>query len=423
VTDRGALRLDGDGLKEDLDRQPPRLPRGGLALTTSAAHSLERAQRISPRAEYVGPSGRPVPLVRAGARRAGRGPRLRNPEIFGRPTPLDRSPAPDVRARGILDRARPARLRADGRGKTRLVAEALTRHSESTLWVDLGASRAQLRPSLAAQIFAQASLLAGSHDRRTWSEDRHEWHELVARRHRPRDFAERLALATWAWLRRHQGPVRLVIDGMEGASPQERELLTRLSELPQLGRSLRLVLMGRRGSWESGWPAAPVVSVESLDEAEAAALAGQLTHALGLPQEVIDRLATACGRQSLRLRRGHPAAHPSRPATAGLRQFLLRRRARRGFTPTPRLVRQVRAEADRLGATEPLRLLAAAGQALPGAELADPASGWQKEALRSSWLRDRHDTLGTRCRMAAAVRLRPVCSSRSAPASGTACGS
>ena len=60
VIERGALRLEGDGLKEDLDRQPPRLPRGAVALTSSAAHSLEHAQRISPRAQYLGPSGRPA---------------------------------------------------------------------------------------------------------------------------------------------------------------------------------------------------------------------------------------------------------------------------------------------------------------------------------------------------------------------------
>lgn len=384
--ERGVLRLEGDGLWEDLDRQPPRLPRGAFALTSSAAHSLERVQKVSPRAQYLGPSGRPVPLVRAGRRRAGRGPHLRNPEMFGRPTRWTerRSLA------AVFDEARsePA-VRVCGpmgSGKTRLVAESLARLPETVLWVDVGASRALLRPSLAAQILSQANLLAGPPERRRWSEERHEWREMIARRQQPREFAERLALATWAWLRRHQGPIRLIVDGMEGASPEERELLARLGELPQLGRSLRLVLVGRRGDWEMGWPSAPLVAVDSFEEAESAAFAAQLTHPLGLPREIVDRIGAAAA--------GNPFAFEE-----GILQLIHRGHLRRvygnffyggdrgeGFSPTPRLIRQVRAEADRLGTTEALRMLAAAGQPLPGAELPETAADWQKEALRNGWL-------------------------------------
>jgi tetratricopeptide (TPR) repeat protein len=384
--EEGALRLASDELSQDLDRQPPQLPRRAVALTTSAVHSLERAQQIWPRSEYAGASGRRVPLARAGLRRAGGGPRPRNPQIFGRPTRWIARPGPE----GELAAAWSApvlRIAGGlGAGKTRLVAEALARRSETALWVDLGASRAALRPSLVAQIFSQASLLAGPGARRQWAQDRHEWHELLALRNAPRGFAERLALATWAWLPRHAGPLRLIVDGVEGASPGERALLARLGELPQVGRSLRLVLIGRRGQWEEGWSGAPEVTVEPLLDAEASSLAAQLTHALRLPDEVAERLVQAAA--------GNPFA-----LEEGVLQLIHRGLLRRvygnffyagersvAFAPTPRLVRHVRAEADRLGATEALRRLAAAGRALPAVDLADGGDGWEAPALHAGWI-------------------------------------
>ncbi len=384
----GGVRLESDELSQDLDRLAPQLPRHIVALTSSAVHSLERAQPILPRGEYAGPSGRRVPLARAGLRRAGRGPRPRNPEIFGRPTRWIDRPGPEgalaapwispvVRVVGGL-----------GAGKTRLVAQALARGSETALWVDLGSSRAALRPSLVAQIFSQASLLAGASARRQWPQDLHEWHELLARRNDPRAFAERLALATWAWLRRHGGPIRLVVDGMEGASPGERTLLACLGDLPQVGRSLRLVLIGRCGDWEEGWRAAPAVTVESMDDGEATALAEQLTRALGLPGEIAERIVQAAA--------GNPFAFEE-----GVLQLIHRGLLRRvygsffyagdrtaGFMPTPRLLRQVRAEADRLGATAALRRLAAAGRALPAVDLADTGEAWRESALAAGWIRE-----------------------------------
>ncbi len=382
-------RLIGDRLTEDLERSAPVLPAGSVLVTSFAAHGLERGQRPLPRGEYSGPSGRRVPLARVSLDRARRGPQVRNPEIFGRVTRYVARPALEEAMDAAWGAPAMRVVGGLGEGKTRLVAETLRRRGESAIWLDLGASRTMLRSDLVGQLLAQARLLVGPAASRSWAEDQHEWRELLARRGDARAFAERLALATWKWLRRVERPFRVIVDGMDGASERERELLRYLRDLPQLGRSLRLNLVGRPGAWEADWPGATAVAFAPLPPAQASQLATQLSTGIALPAEIGQRLAEAAA--------GNPFAFEE-----GLLHLIHRGDLRRvygnffyngdrqaGFAPTARLVRQVRAEAERLGAAAPLRFLAAAQQALPTSEAGDVAAAapqWADLAARAGWL-------------------------------------
>jgi tetratricopeptide (TPR) repeat protein len=382
-------RLIGDRLTEDLDRRAPELPAGSVLVTSFAAHGLERGQRPLPRGEYSGPSGRRVPLARVTLDRARRGPQVRNAEIFGRVTRYVARPALEEALEAAWGAPAMRVVGGLGEGKTRLVAETLRRRGESAIWLDLGSSRTALRTDLVGQLLAQARLLAGPAASRSWAEDEHEWRELLARRDDPRAFAERFALATWKWLRRVERPFRVIVDGMEGASDGERALLRHLGDLPQLGRSLRLNLVGRPGAWEADWPAAVDVAFAPLPPAQAAQLATQLSSGISLPAEIAQRLAAAAAGNPFALEEGllHLIHRGDLRRVYG--NFFYNGDRQAGFAPTARLVRQVRAEAERLAAAAPLRFLAAAQQALPISEagsVADAGPLWADLAARAGWL-------------------------------------
>ena len=385
IRDNGSWSLANDAFHDDLAAQAPVLPRGAVRLTSLAARWLESAPQPLPHGEYAGPSGHRVPLVRVAMGRARRGAAERNPEIFGRPPRFVERPALAQAISDSMEAKVVCVVGGLGAGKSRLVSEVLERRGDGAVRVDLGSRRAGLRTDLAGQLLSQPALFAGQSRRDLAAERRC----LSACRRDPRAFAERLALAIGP-PRTRSRPLRLVIDGVEGASPEERAMLSRLAELPPLGPWLRLVLVGRPGDWEEAWGGAARILVPALTPAEIDALAAQIGRTIALPEPLRHRLAEAAAGNPFALEEAFLRLVHRGFVRSRFGNFFYTAGADVGYQPSARWVRHVRAEAERLGALEPLRLLAATGQPLPAAEaatLAAPAHPrWAELALDAGWL-------------------------------------
>src|SRR5687768_6934779 len=244
-------RLADDPTLAALERQPPDLRRNGVYLAGQAGNLLESGWAL-----HEGGAWRAVARPALAARLA---------ELAGAPLAVVRGPL--------------------GVGKSRAVSEWLRGRGAPTLWLrpDLGAAGLPLP----VQLVRQTALLSRSLVPASRGEG-DAWEQLRRAAYSPQALAEALALVTWRWLGQGNRPLTVVLDGMEAVDPQEREFLSRLLELPQLGRSYRLTLVGREGEWASDWPDATAVAVPPFTVSEAAELARERGAALGLPGPVAD---------------------------------------------------------------------------------------------------------------------------------------
>jgi len=378
-----------DALGEALTQRPPALSWNAVYLSGYAAHRLEGRFRQMPRGVYQAPSGHVVPLIRLGGNRPWDDPR-RNAQSLGRavkavPRTLasaaleQRLDEPILRVEGIL-----------GAGKSRLVWDALVQRGEEYAWSVCAGEAAGGSHALAEQLFAELLARSGSAGRGADKGSHLTRRDLLED---PLFLALRLVDACGA-VRQGGQPFRLVIDAIENASANDLALVEVLCGMPQVGDSIRLILIGRCGAqWPAETAGAPPVRVPLLGLTEADALGTQLIRGLSGPDEVLRRFSEGAGGNPLALEEGlHALIH-----RGGLKRiygsFFFSGDAGTTFEPSERWICQVQAEAGRLGEVAPLLALAAAGCALPAATAgaAAPraaAERWEDPFIAAGWLQD-----------------------------------
>ncbi len=388
-------RLTDDPTLAALERHPPELRHNGIYLAGQAENLLETAWALHDGGAWGGGPNPQTRLLRVGARRIHRPP-WRNPEALGA---TGRALArPELAARfAELGRAPLVVVRGPlGVGKSRAVWEWLHTHSEPALWLrpDLGAAGL----TLPAQLVRQTALLSRSFVGLPKDDA---WAELRRAAYGPQALAEALALVTWRWLGKGERALTVVFDGMEAVDALEREFLARLVELPQLGRSLRLVLVGRQGGeWDESLAGAQEVAVPGLTPSEAAGLARERGAALALPGPVADRILAAADGNPFAFEEGLAGLHQAGHLRQVYGSFFFGGDPAADFQPPPRWVAHVEAEARRLGDPGPLRALAAAELPVPAADAgqvarspgAGGAAQWEVPFLAAGMLR-RADSL------------------------------
>lgn len=367
------VRVVAEELLHDLGERQPRFKSRGLFFTGYAASWLRGRYQFDSVGLYDGPSGRRVPIHRL----VGESPELpwHNPEILGRQVKIAR---PEVRE--ALREAASGVLRVEGplgSGKSHAVWHYLLDQEGPKLWFRVARSlfgKATLARRLVLELhkLAPESLPPGG------GELRHP--EGLA----PVRAAELLSVWLDNACQQLGATLWIVCDLVESAVEADLDLLANL--LARRGSVFRLLLISRAGGPVISQLAdLPRVDILPMDESESTELGHQVFAGLSMPTEVEKRFLEASA--------GYPFA-----LEEGLTDLVHRGLVRRVYgsfffggdagvrhQPSRRLVRYVAAEVRRLGEALPLRILAAAGQAVPAAHL-EAACGQFGVALPPAWL-------------------------------------
>lgn len=374
-----------DDLLGDLEKHSPRFKSPGIYFTGYAANWLRGRFQFDSAGLYDGPSGRRVPIHRL----VGEAPQLgpwHNPEILGRQVKV---PRPEVRAG--LEAAKGGLLRVLGplgSGKSHAVWHFLLEQEGPKLWFRIGRSlfgHAILARRLVTELhrLAPESLPPGGEELR-----------------QPQDLPPvRTAELLSAWLdnacRQLGATLWIVCDVVQNAVEADLDLLANL--LARRGSIFRMLLLKRSGGpMISQLADLPKLEIPPMSEEEFHALAKKLFANLSLDGQVEKRMLEAAA--------GSPFA-----LEEGLTDLIHRGYVRRVYgsffygggsdvlyQPSRRLVRYVAAEVERLGEPLPLRILAAADQAVPVEHLESAAEAfgvelppaWENAFLAAGWLRE-----------------------------------
>ncbi len=403
VVGDGVLLVD-DPLARDLAGKAPAFAGPGVYMTSRAAKMLEDRPQLISGGEYVGPSGKPLPLVQAGSSQPDNFP-WRNPEILGRAV----KPVERPREREALEEvlAGPLALVQGplGAGKTRLLWETLAGRPGRFLWTRARPARAP-RPGLADQILDH--LLAPT--RRQRADPRHPASaapqldevrgQLAAWREKTDpEAAESLAALIQVAVERLVGGeerLAVVCDDLHQAHAADLALLEALAAAEVLGRRFGLVLVARgEPGLQEPLAAAPRFDLPPPDEERMEALADRLTEGLSLPAMVRRRLVAAALGCPFALEEGLFALVHGRSLRRVYGSFFFGGDESADYLPSLRLTRHVEAEVGRLAPTLPARLLALAEAPVPASELAaassllgeDVALDWEGPLVAAGMLR------------------------------------
>ncbi|MCP4658515.1 MAG: hypothetical protein GY856_24140 [bacterium] len=376
-----------DELLEDLRRKPPQFKARGIFLTGHAATWLRGDHHLEPAGLYDGPSGRRVPLHRLVGRASQAYP-WHNPELLGRRVRVAR--AQIAEGLTMANEGSLQVLGTMGTGKSHAVWHFLQEQEGPQLWFRAGRSlfsTAGLTRRLVTELYQTAprDLPSGSDELR-----------------RPESLSSsRAAELLLGWLNNaHQrlgAPLWLVCDMLHTAVAGELDLLAHLVVSPLLGRAFRMVLIARTGGKAvSQLVGMKQVEVPPLDLAELANLGQQLVAGLSMNQEVEKRLVEAAGGYPLALEEGLVRLVHRGLIRRVYGSFFFGGGSDVAYEPSPRLVRIVEAEVRRLGEPLPLRILAAADQAVPARYLdlacgqfrVSLPPGWEQSFLATGWLRE-----------------------------------
>lgn len=374
----GEAELVADPFLDDLAQRPPELPGNEVLLTGRAARTLETPRDLRASGDYTGPSGRMVPLYFADEARPP--VRLwRNPELLGRrPRTVERprlreavaGAVPVVRITGPI-----------GAGKTRLALETLSGLPGTLLRAVAPAARSA-EPTLEMQIVNRWLALDRDADR-VVAEARSRG--LSAARHRlldgppaapgePAQLGRLLLRAAERQSAAGRGPLMVVCDDLERASPEDFAVLAPLVEIAR-PEVLRLVLIGRPGApWPAAWDTLPTIEVPAMSAAEAEQVADHLLAGLSAPAPVRERFLVATGGNPFFFEEGIAELIHRQCVRRSYGNFFFSGDDHTDYAPSPRLVAHVEAEGERLGGATPLRMLALAGGAAPADEVRSAAA-------------------------------------------------
>lgn len=390
----GDLRVDGasnggsvtaieDELIVDLREKSPRFKSPGLFLTGYAASWLRGRFQFDSAGLFDGPSGRRVPIHRV----LGEAPQLgpwHNPELLGRQVKVQR---PDVRM--SLEAAKEGVLRINGplgTGKSHLAWHFLLDQEGPKLWFRVrrslfGTAGLARRLVTELQKLAPESLPADGGELR-------QPENLT-----PVRAAELLSVWLDNTCRQLGATLWIACDVIQSAVDEDLDLLANL--LARRGSVFRMLLISRSGGPViSQLVDLPQVEVPPMSEEEYGSLCQQMFAGLSMGDAIENRMREAAN--------GYPFA-----LEEGLTDLVHRGLVKRvygsffysgpsdiDYNPSRRLVRHVAAEVERLGESLPLRILAAAGQAVPPEALTDAcnsfgvemAPGWHHAFTGAGWL-------------------------------------
>ncbi len=376
---------------DDQAKRAPHFKAQGLYLTGHATCWLRGRFQFDSVGLYDGPSGRRVPIHRL----IGEAPQLgpwHNPEVLSRQVKIAR---PGVRE--ALEVARQGVLRIlgpMGSGKSHAVWHYLLEQEGPKLWFRVGRSlfgNASLARGLVVELhkLAPESLPPGGDELR-----------------RPESLPPvRAAELLSAWLdnacQQLGNTLWIVCDVIQSAVEADLDLLANL--LARRGSIFRLLLIARSGGRViSQLEELPKAEVPPMDEDEFTQLGQQIFAGLSMDTEVEKRLLESTA--------GYPFA-----LEEGLTDLVHRDLIRRvygsffysggpgiEYQPSRRLVRYAAAETRRLGEALPLRILAAAGQAVPASLLERTCSAfglelppaWPRVFTAAGWLREASSAWG-----------------------------
>jgi len=373
VVDRDRLRRIIEPLESDLEGGPPDVEPDAIAITARAAAALEHRRQVERTIEYAGASGHVLPLQVLGE--ACPWPPWRNSEIIGHTLKmLPRPETGDLRA--LLFDKPTTRLQGSlGCGKTRLVAESIADVHALAVWThaDLPLP-GQLRlafqsggiPADVNSAEAIAEVLAADHE---W----YEWQSGGDEVPLPGpDGFERLFRQITARLGR---PVLWVYDDVHRLSEESSTLLAGLSQSEELGRSLRMIWIGRPGAiWPAGAEDSPLLSMPDWTEAVFQTLVEQTIQELDLPRHLVQPIAAATTGCPFAVEEAIFGLLHEQEIRQQYGNFFFSGGASAEAVPSARLIRHVSAECARLGDEWPLAVLASAGRAVPPDEVRTAAS-------------------------------------------------
>jgi tetratricopeptide (TPR) repeat protein len=314
------------------------------------------------------------PLFRTGSRRPEITP-WRNSEILNRRIRTIPRSALTQSARELL--SSPAwRLEGPlGCGKTYFAHQLLLKAKIPRLWLR-GEPKHRRTGSFAQQIVEQISATT-AHDPHSPLLPRHtgsgfvSWPPAVGRDGGIEELSGLLAgLAAGI-----DGTFYLVVDDLEQCSPGDLQILSQMASLQEVGRAFRLLLIGRTGiSLPDALKSLPTLGVEPFTDQEMNQFSPQLFAGLSLPTSMQDRLHVATHGCPFALEEAMIALIREQTLRRVYGGFFFAGQETTDFSPSPRLLAHLQAEAYRVGVETPVHLLSLVESGVPGEILSDIAT-------------------------------------------------
>ena len=312
------------------------------------------------------------PLFRTGSRRPEITP-WRNSEILNRR--IRTIPRSDLTQTGRELLSSPAwRLEGPlGCGKTYFAHQLLLNAKIPRLWLR-GEPKHRRTGSFAQQIVEQISATT-AHDPHSPLLPRHtgsgfvSWPPAVGRDGGIEELSGLLAgLAAGI-----DGTFYLVVDDLEQCSPGDLQILSQMASLQEVGRAFRLLLIGRTGiSLPDALESLPTLGVEPFTDQEMNQFSPQLFAGLSLPTSMQDRLHVATHGCPFALEEAMIALIREQTLRRVYGGFFFAGQETTEFSPSPRLLAHLQAEAYRVGVEIPVHLLSWWSQGCPRRSSAIP---------------------------------------------------
>jgi len=187
----------------------------------------------------------------------------------------------------------------------------------------------------------------------------------------------------------------LVVDDLEQCGEGDLQILSQLASLQDVGRSFRFLLIGRTGlSLPDALQSLPTLMVEPFTDQEMNQFSPQIFSGLSLPTPLQDRLHEATHGSPFALEEAMIALIRERSLRRVYGGFFFAGKDTTDFSPSPRLLAHLEAEAYRVGVETPVHLLSLVESGVPAEILSDAAAKighpapkkWDKTAMSSRLL-------------------------------------
>ncbi len=191
------------------------------------------------------------------------------------------------------------------------------------------------------------------------------------------------------------GTFYLVVDDLEQCSPGDLQILAQMASLQEVGRSFRILLIGRSGTaLPKTLQALPALEVDPFTDQEMSQFSPQLFSGLSLPTPMQDRLHQATQGCPFALEEAMVALIREQSLRRVYGGFFFAGQDTADFSPSPRLISHLQAEAFRVGVETPIHLLSLVESGVPAEILGEAVSrldrpspkGWQETAKASRLL-------------------------------------
>ncbi len=371
-------------LFEDLDRSDPKLEAGGIFVTGYVASWLEGRFHLGTENLWAAPSGRRIPIFEVLGRVAEVVP-WHNRTLLGRQGRVSR---PDVEAQ-LREGFQQPILRVEGplgSGKTAATWKGLQGQKQ---WLGLG-RRPLGTDELGLGLATALGACSGGTDREAPDSSRLGTLSFEGR-------VDWLCTAAEVAELRLGAPPTVVIDDVQVAGAADQELLLHLADSRRFRQACSLVLIGRSAGPSSASPALdplPLVQVPAMSESEMQELFGELIQNIELGEAVSRRFFRAAAGYPFAFEEGIIRLLHQNKLRSVYGSYFFAGKDNQGYEASERLVRHAAAEAERLGASLAVRMLALADQAIDPGHVAlaaqrfnaDVESHWYLPFLEAGWL-------------------------------------